>query len=1004
MALKFRYRIPAMLLCMLLPLVMLAQRGTTTTYIPVATGKDVWVDSVYKSLTQDERIGQLFMVAAYSGGKNFNEDQITQLLQAHQIGGLIFMQGGPSRQAILTNRYQRMSNVPLLIAMDAEWGLGMRLDSVKSFPRQMMLGATHDPDLVYSMGAAIAAQCKRLGVHIDFAPDVDVNNNPANPVINSRSFGEDKYWVAKLGIAYMRGLQQNGVMACAKHFPGHGNTNVDSHKDLPLINQSLEQLDTLELYPFRKLIDAGVKSIMVAHLEVPALDTTPHVPTTLSKNAVTGLLKQKLGYKGLIFTDALGMQGVTKYFPSGETDLRAFMAGNDVLLFSQDVPTAIHRIKSALDSGLVPAEYLETSVRKILAAKYEAGLNKRKDIDSMHVTEDLNKMVDSIRYKTAREAITLVRDDNNILRKINDNMHVGYVGINADATTPLYESLQTAFDNVQSEWLPKGSGTSTADAILDRIRGNDANIIAIHGLTNNPGNYYGLSEEALYFLVQVANRKNVVMVLLGNAYAMQYCGTSPSILVGYEDDTLTEKAMANILLKKARAKGSLPVTPPTPLCISPIPAKPAVAKKEVTYDLHAIIDPADAGVQDPSVLNKLDMFIQRCIADGVFPGCRIMAAKNGKVFYNRCFGYLTYDKQQKVDTNTLYDMASCTKILATTLSVMRLYEEGKIDLDKTLADYLPEAGGTNKAALKVRDILLHQAGLKAFIPFYKDVVDEDGVPLKKYFRSREKGDFVVPVAKDLYMRNSYRDTIWKKIYASSVDNSGKSVYSDLDYYFLWKIVEKVSGTTIDKYAEQQFYKPLGLNHILYNPLSRFDTLQLAPTEWDVNFRDELVYGYVHDPGAAMMGGVAGHAGIFATAWDVAEIFQMLANKGVYHGTRYFKNSTVELFTGYRSKRNHRGLGFDKPATDEDDGGPAGTRCSGLTFGHTGFTGTCAWADPATGVTFVFLSNRVYPSATNTKIIKQNVRTIAQDYIYESLGLPVVHDRKLVYEKDLDSIK
>jgi beta-N-acetylhexosaminidase len=394
------------------------------------------------------------------------------------------------------------------------------------------------------------------------------------------------------------------------------------------------------------------------------------------------------------------------------------------------------------------------------------------------------------------------------------------------------------------------------------------------------------------------------------------------------------------------------------------------------------------------------MFIQRCIADGVFPGCRILAAKDGKIFYNKCFGYLKYDKMQHVDTNTLYDMASCTKILATTLSVMKLYEEGKIDLDKTLADYLPEATGTNKAGLKIRDVLLHQAGLKAFIPFYKETVDADGKPLKKYYRSRQKGEFDIPVAADLYMRHSYRDTIWAKIYASAVDNSGKSVYSDLDYYFLWKVVEKVSGTTLDQYAAEQFYRPMGLTHILYQPLSRFDTLQIAPTEWDVDFRNELVYGYVHDPGAAMMGGVAGHAGLFASADNVATLFQMLENKGVYGGKRYLKTSTVEMFTGYRSRRNHRGLGFDKPSTDENDGGPAGTRCSGLTFGHTGFTGTCAWADPETGVVFVFLSNRVYPSATNTRIIKQNVRTITQDYLYESLGIPVNHDRKEVYDKDL----
>ena len=976
-----------------------AQPRPKATFLPIASGKDIWVDSVYKSLTQTEKIGQLFMVAAYSGGKNYNEELITNLLYAHQIGGLIFMQGGPIRQAMLNNKYQHLAQVPLLIGMDAEWGLGMRLDSVRNFPRQMMLGATHNPTLVYNMGGAIAAQCKRMGVHIDFAPDVDVNNNPANPVINSRSFGEDKTWVARLGIAYMQGLQQNGVIACAKHFPGHGDTNVDSHKDLPLITKPITALDTLELYPFQKLIDAGVKSIMVAHLEVPAIDTTPHVPTTLSKNAVTDLLKIKMGYTGLIITDALGMQGVTKYFPAGETDLRAFEAGNDVLLFSQDVPVALNKIKTALDSGIIPQTMLETSVKKILGAKYDAGLVKRKDIDTAHITTDLNRLVDSTRIKVAKEAITLVRDDNNILKKINENMHIGYVGINASATTPLYESLQTVFDNVKADWIPKGTPTEKADEILNKIKDNDATIVAIHALNFYPANFYGLSVEALYFLLQVEHRKNVMVVFLGNAYAMQTCYTAPSVLVSYEDDSLTEKVVADVLLKKIVAKGTLPVTPTATICISPIPTKPG-EKKESAYNLTHVTLPKDAGVQDAPVLDKLDMFIQRCIADGVFPGCRILAAKNGKIFYDKNFGYLKYDKMQPVDTNTLFDMASCTKILATTLSVMRLYEDGKIDLDKTLADYLPEAIGTNKAQLKIRDILLHQAGLKSFIPFYKATVDEDSKPLKKYFKNKQKNGYTVPVAKNLYMRGNYQDTIWNKIYASDVDNSGKSVYSDLDYYFLWKVVEKITGTTLDKYADEQFYQPLGLSHILYNPLSRFDTLQIAPTEWDVYFRQELVYGYVHDPGAAMMGGVAGHAGIFATANDVAVIFQMLMNKGIYENKRYFKTTTVDLFTGYRSTRNHRGLGFDKPATDADDGGPSGSRCTAQTFGHTGFTGTCAWADPATGILFVFLSNRVYPSATNNKIIKLNVRTIAQDYIYESLGIGVNHDRLGVYNSEV----
>ena len=979
------------------------KRGKAKTH-DISAARIKWVDSVYGALTEDERIGQLFMVAAYSGGKNYNEDTVTKLINAHQIGGLIFMQGGPVRQAMLTNKYQALAHTPLLIAMDGEWGLGMRLDSVKSFPREMMLGATNDSGLVYRLGMAIGLQCQRMGVNIDFAPDVDVNNNAANPVINSRSFGEDKVRVARLGTAFMLGLQEMGVIACAKHFPGHGDTNVDSHKDLPLITKSLEQLDTLELYPFKKLIAAGVKSVMVAHLEVPALDTAEHVPTTLSRNAVTNLLKNQLGYRGLVITDALNMAGVTKYFPAGDADLRAFEAGNDILLFSQDVPSALLKIRAALDSNIIPQSALEASVRKILAAKFDAGLANWKDIDTTDLTNDLNKYVDPMRAQTAKAAITVVSDENQILKKVNENMRVGYIGVNADSSSVLHLALQFEFENVDAQWLPKNSSPENSQKILASLPKYEAVIAGVHNLGNNPYNNYGLSDEQINFLAQVGCKNNTMVVLLGNAYATQYfCGAS-SVMVGYEDDSLTELAAADVLLGKAKAKGKLPVT----ACVGgksvcPAPAKPPVTKEPIiarqpNNELQKVMYPKLAGVVDQKALDRLDMFMARNIADGVFPGCRVLAAKDGKVFYDKAFGYLEYNKQHPVDTNTLYDMASCTKILATTLAVMKLYDQGKLNLDKTVADYLPWTAGTNKADIRIRDLLMHQAGLKSYIPFFKATLDGDGNLEKEYYRTKPIFNYTVKVANDLYLRRDYLDTMWAKILAGPLDNLGKSVYSDLDYYFLYRIVEAITGKTIDKYVDEQFYKPMGLKRITYNPLTKFDTLEIAPTEIDEYFRNELICGYVHDPGAAMLGGVGGHAGIFATAHDVGAIFQMLLNKGVYGKTRYFKAATVDLFTAYHSKLNHRGLGFDKPSVDSNDGGPAGARCSALAYGHQGFTGTCVWADPATGIVFVFLSNRVYPTAANVKINKLNVRTTAQDYIYEAFGLPVVHDRESVWKQ------
>ncbi|HXS36644.1 MAG TPA: glycoside hydrolase family 3 N-terminal domain-containing protein [Flavipsychrobacter sp.] len=965
--------------------------------------KSHWVDSVYNALNEDERIGQLFMVAAYSGGRNYNEEAITNLINAHQIGGLIFMQGGPVRQAMQTNKYQSIAQVPLLIAMDAEWGLGMRLDSVKDLPKQMALGATRDTSFAYKLGMVVAYQCKRLAVNIDFAPVVDVNNNPLNPVINMRSFGEDKTRVAQMGIAYMHGLQNNGVMACAKHFPGHGDTNVDSHKDLPEIDKSMAQLDTLELYPFKRMIHAGIKSVMVAHLDIPALESEPHVPTTLSKNTVTGLLKDKLGFTGLIFTDALDMKGVTKYFPAGEADMRAFIAGNDVLLFSQDVPLAISKIKSIVDSGIVSQADLEQRVKKILAAKYDAGLAHWHPVDTTNITNDLNQYTSTYNIQLAKGAITLVRDDNGVINKLTRNMRIEYIGVNASETTPLFEDLRNTLGLVHADWLPKGSSVEKAIRLLDTIPSYDAAVIAIHNTSIYPTRNYGLDSQQLSFLGQVQTRKNVIIALMGNAYIMQYFCNAKSVMVAYEDDTINENIVSRMLMKQLKPKGKLPVTPTCVTLPALVVNKPQVAPPSLG-ELKKVISPVQAGVVDMEALFKLDLFLQRCIVDGAFPGCRVVAAKDGNVFYDKSFGYFDYYKKKAVDSNTLYDVASVTKVLATTLAVMHLYETGKLDLDQTIGHYLPWTKKTDKRSLKIRDVLLHQAGLKAWIPFYKETVDNKGNLRSDLYRQSSTGNYSVQVAKNLYLRNDYVDTIWKEILASPLENKGRYVYSDLDYYFLAEIVERITGERLDKYVDEQFYKPMGLKNITYLPLNKFPDSVIAPTEDDIFFRHQQIHGYVHDPGAAMFGGVAGHAGIFATGDDVAAIFEMLMNKGTYKGKQYFKNTTIDYFTAYNSRLSRRGLGFDKPTADPDDGGPAGDRCTGYAFGHQGFTGTCVWADPATGIVFVFLSNRVCPSADNNKINHLSVRTVTQDYIYEALGFPVNHDRPEVYKQQIGNIK
>lgn len=982
-----------------------AQRGriTTGTAATPINQKAKWVDSVYNKLSDTERIGQLYMVAAYSGGKDYNEEKIKQLISERRIGSVIFMQGTAEAQASLNNLYQQMSYVPLLVAMDAEWGLGMRLTGIKNLPKSMMVGATRDTAMAYKLGAAIAQQCKRMGVHIDFAPVVDVNNNPNNPIINARSFGEDKMLVTRLALAYMRGLQDNGVMACAKHFPGHGDTDADSHEELPVISKSSFQLDTLELYPFKELARAGIKSIMVAHLSVPAFEPGKRIPTSLSKNTITHLLKNKMGYKGLVFTDALNMKGVTKFYTPGEIDVRALKAGNDMLLMSEDVRAGMSKITAALDSGTLTWQELEPRIKKVLAAKYDAGLHKWKPIESVHATEDVNSVVIPVRTAMTRKAVTLVRDRNNIIPDLlNSRKRVGYIGINAKDSSHLATALLEALPDMKMQWLPKGSNASATNKVLGALSSNDITIVGIHNMSFYPTNgFYSLDDQQVSLIKQLANRRDVLIALMGNPYLLKNtCGVG-SAIVTYEDDSLTEQAVARVLLRKEDAKGILPVSP----CIDmwtegSILLASGKAGMPKTDELIKTDYPEDAGVINNSSLDKLDMFLQRSIVDGAFPGCRVLAAKDGKVFYDKSFGYYDYSKKQAVADNTIYDIASVTKVAATTLAVMRLYESGKLNLDKTIGDYLSWVKGTDKAGLKIKDLLLHQAGLKSWIPFYKETLGEKNSQKPELYSNKPDNNKWIEVAKNLYLRGDYTDTIWNRVLNSPLENKGKSVYSDLDFYFLAAIAEKITGQHIDKYVDEQFYKPLGLKHTTYNPLKKFKETDIAPTENDIFFRHQQIRGYVHDQGAAMMGGVAGHAGIFSTANDVAVIFQMLLNKGTYKGQRYFKKETVEKFTAYNSLISRKGLGFDKPKEDKDDAGPAGNRSSGYAFGHQGFTGTCAWADPATGIVFIFLSNRVHPSAENGGINRLSVRTIAQDYIYEALGFGINHERPAVYKTQI----
>lgn len=945
-----------------------------------------WAENLLRTLSPDEKIGQLFMVAAYSNRDKQHEDETENLIKNYHIGGLIFFQGGPVRQAVLTNRYQAAAKLPLLIGIDGEWGLSMRLDSTTNFPKQMTLGAIRDPQLIYKMGKEIGRQCKRLGIHINFAPDVDVNNNPNNPVIGNRSFGENKYKVVERGMAYMLGLQDEGVMAVAKHFPGHGDTDSDSHETLPVINHSRERMDSIELYPFKELIKSNVGGVMVAHLYLPAYDKTPRRASTLSPLIVKELLKTQLGFKGLVFTDALNMKGVSKYYKPGEADLSALLAGNDVLLFPENVPKAVSEIKKALDNGQLSQAELDEKVRKILLAKYQAGLFNYSPIELRGLVEDLNdNKGESLREMLYMRAATTVKNVDHFLPiRDQDTLRFASIDINGKENDEFQRFLNKYAPFSHFKISDKSTSNKVFDETAAQIDSSAYNtvVIAIRP-TNNSRKNYGLSENVLNFIRRLQKTKKVILVSFGNPYALENFTLCDYILCMYEDNEITRRVAPQVIFGALGTDAQLPVA-----------SGPTFKEGDglVLMPLNRLryTRPESVGMRK-DVLDDVDRIATKAISEKATPGCRVLVAKDGAVVFDKSYGYLSYDKKEPVTEETIYDIASVTKVAGTLQAVMFLTERGLIDPDERLSYYLPELIGTNKANLTIRNILLHQAGLQAFIPYWVTTM-ADETSKERYYCHVKDDWFRNEVTPSLFSSADMEDVVWERTVNSPISTEknkyGRSAYkySDLTFYFMKRLVERLTNQPINDFLAQNFYEPLGLTTLMYNPLHKFPISQIAPTEDDKYFRKELIRGTVHDPGAAMIGGIAGHAGIFSNANDLAVLMQMNLSNGEYGGRCYFNENTITKFTAKQTLDNRRGLGWDKPAAKGEDG-PTSDAASPRTFGHTGFTGTCVWVDPEYNLIYIFLSNRIHPSAENNKLTSTSVRTKIHDIIYKSIIHP-----------------
>jgi len=936
----------------------------------------IWVDNLMNKLTINQKIGQLFMIQAYSNKDKKHTSYVKKMIRKYHIGGLIFMQGTPKKQVKLTNLYQSKSKTPLLIGFDGEWGLDMRLKNSFRYPWNMTLGAVQNNKLIEQFGEQLGVHCKRVGIHINFAPVVDINTNPKNPIIGNRSFGENKYNVTEKAVAFTKGMQSVGVLANAKHFPGHGDTSTDSHKTLPFLDFSLDRLDSIELYPYKKLFKTDLASVMIAHLNVPSLEPKEGVPTSISYKVVTELLKEKMNFNGLIFTDALNMKGAANYAKPGDIDLAAFLAGNDMLLIPEDVKAAVKKLKSALKSNIFNEKRLNESVRKILNTKYWAGLHNLNSIKEGGINEDIITSKDKVLYRSLmKEAITLVKNDNAILPIRDLSMaKIAYVKLGDSDNFSFTNTLKkyTQVDIISEE---------NSKDLLQKLKSYNTVIIGYHKSNKTPWKSFKMSEKELFWLQEISKNNKVILDVFASPYTLLDITDFKNIdavLVSYQNSSVSQEISAQLIFGAIEAKGKLPVSIKNIFSEGTGLSTPNLMR--LSYTIPEDVDMSSV------LLQKIDSVTNIVVDSLMAPGGQVLVARYGKVIYHKSFGYHTYNKKQKVKLTDLYDLASVTKILGGLPMIMKSEELGLINLNSTLGELLPYLKGSNKDTITIKEALSHVGKIKPWIPYYLETIDSiTKTPFEKFYRKTKSNDFSIKVAENLFLVNSYTDSIYKKIAEAPQRTKEGYKYSGLVFYLFKKYIKDTFHSEMDFLNNENFYKPLGATSLGYNPLEKFDKSDIAPTEVDDYYRHQILQGDVHDMGAAMMNGISGNAGLFANSNDVAKMMQMYLQNGYYGGKTYLKTKTINKFNHryYANDSIRRGLGFDKPQINPEEKA-AGELASNNSFGHSGFTGTYTWVDPDNGILYVFLSNRVYPTMSNNKLGEKDIRTIVHNLIYKAI--------------------
>ena len=923
-----------------------------------------WVDSIYNTMNIDEKIGQLFMarISSVVGQKSFEKAK-ENIIKNH-IGGFIFSKGSASKSNRWINALQKKSKIPLITGMDAEWGASMRYDSINKFPWNMTLGAIQDDELIEEIGYKIGIQLKALGININFSPVVDINTNPLNPIIGNRSFGEDKFEVSRKSLKMMMGMHRAGILTCAKHFPGHGETMKDSHYDLPLVKFDKNRIDSVELYPYKKLIPQGISSIMVGHLNYPALDDG--IPSSLSKKIVDSLLLKELDFKGLVITDALEMKGVSEFKKYKNISLGAFLAGNDILLIPENLEKDLKVFKRAYYKNIITEERLSLSVKKILKAKYKLGLNDYKPLDVDNLVSKINSISnDYLIRKSMEDAITLLKNDSTIpLSK----QKIGYINL-GDKDNDFYNLLSRELDI---------SKININNYNLDDVFDYEFLIISFLKSNKSPWVNSEFSKKDLEIIETLSSKRKVILVTFTKPYNLSKINLEKisAVLLAYQNNMDAKYSATQSIVGKNKITGRLPVSISTKYKYgSGITLK--------MDSLFPFVNPFDVGINKIK-LKQIDNLAHVAIDSMLTPGMQILAARYGKIFYHKAFGYHTYDKKRKVKLSDVYDIASLTKILSTLPILIQEIDKGEFLFDNTLGSLSSKFKNTNKENLTFLEIMSYQSGIIPWVPFYQETLKKrDKRPSRKYYRTKESKKFSIKISDKLYGKYNLEKLQFESLINSRLLKKGEN-YSDLPTIFMQYILEEKYNTSLENLFIERVSKPLNLQSTFYLPLKYRDESEIVPSEIDTYFRQNKLTGYVHDMTASIKGGVSGHAGLFSNAFDVAKIMQMFLQKGEYSGVNFFSNQTFDKFnkTYFKDEGNRRAVGFDKPKPQ--GGGMTFEGISENSFGHSGFTGTFTWADPETEIIFVFLSNRTFPSMDNRKLIEQNVRTRMQKLLYESI--------------------